>query len=167
MRLRTAQWIVVLFVVIPLLAIASPVWKRVERFDHPRDYRIPYALSRDYWLYERHLQTSDRTLSNPVYVVGDSVVWGEFVSRDGTLSHFLEQQCDVDVSFVNAGVNGMFPLALEGLVRHHGGTIHGKKVILHCNLLWMSSPEADLSSSKEQSFNHARLVPQFQPSIRG
>ena len=67
--------------------------------------------------------------------------------------------------FVNAGVNGMFPLALEGLIGHYGGALAGKKVLLQANLLWMSSPKADLSIDKEESFNHARLVPQFQPRI--
>jgi hypothetical protein len=40
-----------------------------------------------------------------------------------------------------------------------------RRVLLHCNLLWMTSREADLSSEKEQSFNHPRLVPQFSPTI--
>ena len=28
-------------------------------------------------------------------------------------------------------------------------------MILHCNVLWMSSPKADLSTTKEEQFNHA------------
>jgi len=38
-------------------------------------------------------------------------------------------------------------------------------VILHCNVLWMSSPKADLRTEKEEQFNHADLVPQFSPRI--
>jgi hypothetical protein len=62
-------------------------------------------------------------------------------------------------------VNGMFPLALEGLVKHYGDPFHGHKVILHCNLLWLSSPKADLQTHKTEQFNHSRLVPQFTPKI--
>jgi len=38
-------------------------------------------------------------------------------------------------------------------------------VILQCNVLWMTSPKADLSTDKEERFNHSRLVPQFHPRI--
>ena len=43
--------------------------------------------------------------------------------------------------------------------------VRHRKVILHCNLLWMSSPKADLHTEKEERFNHADLVPQFSPRI--
>ena len=52
-----------------------------------------------------------------VFVLGDSVVWGEYVLPDGTWSHFLDREAGVTNRFVNVGVNGLFPLALEGLVR--------------------------------------------------
>ena len=35
------------------------VWKHIERFDTGPDYRIPYALSSDYWLYQRRLEGID------------------------------------------------------------------------------------------------------------
>jgi len=165
MRLSAGQWLIVFAVMVPFVGLASPLWKSLEEFEHPLGYRIPYDLSRDYWLYERHLEQSVVEHPQPIFVVGDSVVWGEFVRRDGTLSHFLGDQTNHKEIFVNAGVNGVFPLALEGLVRAYGDSLRGQRVILHCNLLWMSSPEADLSTSKEQKFNHAQLVPQFWPSI--
>jgi hypothetical protein len=92
-------------------------------------------------------------------------VWGEYVLPEGTLSHFLSQEASDPEAFVNAGVNGMFPLAQEGLVRYYGRALHRQRTLLHCNLLWLSSPQADLQSAKEESFNHARLVPQFYPRI--
>ena len=52
-------------------------------------------------------------------------------------------------------MNGLFPLAMEGLVQYYAGSLHGRKVILHCNVLWMTSPKADLSDKKKQDFNHA------------
>jgi hypothetical protein len=54
----------------------------------------------------------------------------------------------------------VFPLAMEGLIAHYGGALRHRKVIVHYNMLWMSSPKADLSSQKEEAFNHAALVPQ-------
>jgi len=51
-------------------------------------------------------------------------------------------------------------LAIEGLVNHYAD-LHDRKVILHCNVLWMSSPKADLQDPKPQSINHSRLLPQF------
>ena len=53
------------------------------------DYRMPHDLSEDYWLYERFAGLAaqhDETL-----LIGDSVVWGEYVKRDETLSHYLNE----------------------------------------------------------------------------
>ena len=67
--------------------------------------------------------------------------------------------------FINCGINGLFPLAMEGLVEDYGSALRNRTLIVHCNLLWMTSPKADLSIDKEESFNHSRLVPQFSPRI--
>src|SRR6185436_10831769 len=122
------------------------------------DYRIPYALSKDYWLFQRRLE---QVAPTNIVVLGDSVVWGEYVLSDGTWSHFLNQESGGTNRFVNAGVNGLFPIALEGLVRWYGQSLRHRKVLLHCNVLWMTSLKADLSSDKEERFNHSALVPQF------
>ena len=98
-------------------------------------------------------------------MLGDSVVWGEYVAPDGTLSHFLNHEAQATNRFVNLGLNGLFPLAQEGLVNYYGQALRHQKVILQCNVLWMTSPKADLSSDKEEPFNHSRLVPQFSPRI--
>ncbi len=161
-RLSARQWLLVAAIVLAFVVLAPWAWKKVERFDTGPDYRIPYALSKDYWLYERRLQELPAT---GAVLLGDSVIWGEYVLPDGTLSHFLNQEAGQTNAFVNAGVNGLFPLALEGLVEHYGHALRDRKVILHCNLLWMSSPKADLQTKKEERFNHARLVPQFSPRI--
>jgi len=102
-----------------------------------------------------------------IVVLGDSVIWGEYVLPDGTWSHFLNREAGVTNRFINGGVNGLFPLALEGLVRCYGQALRHQKIILHCNLLWLTSPKADLSTDKEEPFNHAALVPQFSPQIPG
>ena len=161
-RLNARHWATVLGVILLVVTLTPLFWKRLERFDTGPDYRIPYVLSKDYWLYERRLE---RIGATNVVLLGDSVIWGEYVLADGTLSHFLNRETGATDRFVNAGVNGLFPLALEGLVRCYGGPLRHRKVMLHCNVLWMTSPKADLSTDKEEQFNHAALVPQFFPRI--
>jgi hypothetical protein len=162
MRLNARQWVLTGAIVLVIISLTPWVWKKVERFDTGPDYRIPYSLSKDYWLYERRARQLAPT---NIVVLGDSVVWGEYVLPDGTLPHFLDAEAHQPGRFVNAGVNGMFPLALEGLVRHYGDAYSGRKILLQCNLLWLSSAKADLQTEKEEQFNHSRLVPQFSPRI--
>ena len=162
MRLSARQWLAVAVIVTLVLTLTPWLWKKCERFDTGPDYRIPYALSKDYWLYKRRIE---RLAPADIVMLGDSVIWGEYVRPDGTLAHFLGKQSGQPEKFVNGGVNGLFPLAFEGLVRDYAAAVRGRKVIVHLNLLWMSSPKADLSMTKEERFNHADLVPQFSPRI--
>ena len=162
-RLNARQWALTVVIWGLVLLLTPWVWGRLERFDVGRDYRIPYQLSKDYWLYGRRLRQV--TAPDHVLVLGDSVVWGEYVAPDGTLSHFLNQEALATNRFVNLGLNGLFPLAQEGLVDYYCQTLRHQKVIVQCNVLWMTSPKADLSLDKEEPFNHSRLVPQFSPRI--
>ncbi|MBI5820053.1 MAG: SGNH/GDSL hydrolase family protein [Verrucomicrobia bacterium] len=163
MRLDARQWLIVLAVVALAVLLTPPLWGRIERFNPGPDYRIPYSLSKDYWLYGRRLhQVCD---PNRIIMLGDSVVWGEYVLPDGTLSHFLNREAGERNRFINAGLNGMFPLAMEGLLERYGRSLRQQRVILHCNVLWMTSPKTDLSADEEEPFNHSRLVPQFSPRI--
>jgi hypothetical protein len=162
-RLNARQWLVTILVLWIVALLLPPLWKRIERFDTGPDYRLPYVLSKDYWLYGRRMEQA--AVPGNVILLGDSVVWGEYVLPDGTLSHFLNQEAGVTNRFINGGLNGLFPLAQEGLVTYYSKALRHQKVILHCNVLWMSSPKADLSAEKEQHFNHSGLVPQFFPRI--
>ena len=161
-RLSVWEWLVVAGIII-VLAIALPqVWRGLESFTPSADYRIPYDFSEDYWLFKQYSRSAcdkDKTL-----VIGDSVMWGHYVDRAQTLSHFLNSQAGYE-RFVNLGLDGSHPMALFGLIQHYGKAIKGEKVILHMNLLWLSSQEADLQTEKEFHFNHPRLVPQFRPRI--
>lgn len=163
MRLDARLWMLTGLILLAVLFGIPRLWTYLERFHTGPDYRIPYSLSQDYWLYQRRLDS----LRDPskIIVLGDSVVWGEYVLPDGTLSHFLNQECKQSDRYINAGVNGLFPLALEGLVTYYSGGLRRHKVLLQCNVLWMSSPKADLQTQKEERFNHSRLVPQFSPRI--
>jgi hypothetical protein len=161
-RLTTSQWLVAIGLVLGTFAILPHAWKRIEPFEPPPDYRIPFVLSDDYWHYERWMDqlTDERRIP----LIGDSAIWGEYVTPDETLSQFMNRQLETE-QFANGGLNGTHPLALEGLVQHYCGSIRNRQVIVHCNLLWMSSAERDLQTEKELSFNHARLVPQLLRSI--
>src|SRR5262249_13387788 len=95
----------------------------------------------------------------------DSVVWGEYVTRQETLAHYLNELTGQE-SFANLGLDGAHPLALGGLVEFYAERVSGKNVVLQCNPLWMSSRRADLQDDRaEGEFNHPRLVPQFAPSV--
>ena len=117
-RLNGRQWIAVIGVVGLVVASLPSLWLSWERVPFSDRFRVPYELSKDYWLYEKYLEHMDGLDS--IFVVGDSVVWGEYVSAEGTLSAFLDELADENSTFVNAGVNGLFPLALEGLVQSYG-----------------------------------------------
>jgi lysophospholipase L1-like esterase len=162
-RLNSWQWLAAMAIV-ALAAFMTPrLWEKIERFQTGPDYRIPYELSKDFWLYGRRV----RQVADPskIVLLGDSVVWGEYVLPNGTLSHFLNQESGTSNVFVNGGLNGLFPLAQEGLVSCYSQALQRQKLIVQCNVLWLTSPKADLSSDKEDQFNHSRLVPQFFPRI--
>src|SRR5688572_18710155 len=134
-RLNWKHWLLALALITLVLWSTPRIWKKAERFETGVDYRIPYSLSRDYWLYERRLEKV--TAPDKILLLGDSVIWGEYVRPDGTLSHFLNEIAGNQERFINAGVNGLFPLALEGLANYYADSLEDQKVILHCNLLWM------------------------------
>ncbi len=164
-RLDWKCWLAAVAILVVVFVGTPRVWKKAEAFEVGADYRIPYALSKDYWLYERRIEQA--TSPTNILLIGDSVIWGEYVLPDGTLSHFLNQQAGGGERFINAGVNGLYPLAMKGLLEHYA-PLKGRKIIVHCNLLWMSSPKADLQDPKPQQINHSRLLPQFTgiPSYR-
>jgi hypothetical protein len=162
-RLNARQWAAALLIVAAVLLLTPRIWERLERFETGPDYRLPYQLSKDYWLYGRRV--SQVVNRDKVLVLGDSVIWGEYVAPDGTLPHFLNEQAGMTDQFANLGLNGLFPLAQEGLIHYYARSLRHEKILLQFNPLWLTSPKADLSSEREQPFNHSGLVPQFTPRI--
>jgi hypothetical protein len=162
-RLNARQWLAAFLIVATVLLLTPWVWGHLERFETGPDYRLPYQLSKDYWLYGRRV--NQVVNKDKVLLLGDSVIWGEYVAPDGTLSHFLNERVGVTNRFVNLGLNGLFPLAQEGLINYYGRSLRHEKILVQFNLLWLTSPKADLSSEKEAPFNHSSLVPQFTPRI--
>jgi len=161
-RLTGRQWLGLGLFGFLLIVVAPSLWHHAEKFALEPDYRIPHDLSNDYWLYERFAGLAaghDDTL-----LIGDSVVWGEYVTRQETLSHYLNELAGQE-RFANLGMDGAHPLALGGLVEFYAGGVSDKSILLQCNPLWMSSRRADLQDDKATEFNHPRLVPQFAPSV--
>ena len=157
------DWIIAGAIIAAVLVLGPMNWRRVEPLPAAAsDYRIPYERSDDYWLFEQLARQEARR--GNVLVIGDSAVWGHYVPADATLSAQLNSQTGAD-RFANLGVDGIHPAALAGLIQYYGSPIAAGRVVLHCNLLWMSSPRHDLTGHKEFAFNHPRLVPQLYPWI--
>lgn len=161
-RLSGGQWLIVAAALLALVALGPLVWNRIDGFNPGGDYRVPYELSNDYWLYHRHCHRACD--QEKIMVVGDSVIWGHYVEPDQTLSHCLNELCGSE-RFANLGADGTHPAALQGLLRHYATDIRGKAVLIQLNPLWMSSSKHDLQTTKEFRFNHPELVPQFSPKI--
>ncbi len=161
-RLSVREWAAVGLCILVFVLAAPRLWERYETFQPDLDYRMPYDLSSDYWLYDRYTHVAAQTYES--IVIGDSVVWGQYVTRAQTLTHDLNELAGRP-RFANLGLDGAHPIALAGLIEHHASGIRSKPVLLQFNPLWLSSPRHDLSSNEESQFNHPRLVPQFVPWI--
>jgi hypothetical protein len=162
MRMSPRQ-IVAAATIFGLIAWWLPRWAaQREPVSLRAGYRVPYDLSEDYWHTARVLRQTRS--AGRVPVLGDSVIWGEYVLPGQSLSDALNQRGSQD-RFANLGLNGLHPLAMEGLVAYGAAELSQRSVLVHVNLLWMSSPERDLQSAGVQGFNHPLLVPQLAPRI--
>lgn len=162
MQLTGQEWVIVAVFTLAVCYAAPAWWERAEPLAAEPDYRMPYVLSNDYWLYSRYAaQAAGR---HEVLLAGDSVVWGQYVKREETLSHHLNELAGQE-RCANLGLDGAHPAALAGLLEYYGRAIRGKKVVLVCNPLWLSSSKHDLQDEQEFRFNHPQLVPQFSPLI--
>ena len=161
-RLSGREWLILAALALALFLLAPALWPRFEPLASEPDYRVPYDLSNDYWLYSRYVTLA--ASRHELLAVGDSVVWGQYVRRDQTLSHYLNELSSRE-RCANLGLDGAHPAALAGLLEHYGGGIRSKKVVLVFNPLWLSSSKHDLQGKEEFRFNHPQLVPQFSPRI--
>ncbi len=146
-----------------LFGTAAPrLWDHFEALPDGPDERIAFDVSGDYRLYGR--LAARAVARGRVLVIGDSMVWGQYVPRERTLCHFLNVQAG-EARFENLGLDGLHPAAMEGLLRYHARGVAGARVLLHCNPLWLSSPKQDLTAAEPVHFNHPELVPQFFPRV--
>jgi hypothetical protein len=146
-----------------IVLFAPPLWERGENFDPGPDFRMPDDLKTDYWLFDRWTRVAGTRAD--LLVLGDSVVWGLYVPPEETLSHHLNAASGT-TRCANLGVNGMHPVALAGLLEYYASGVTGKKVLLQCNPLWVTSVEQDLQDKdRPREIYHPQLIPQFFPSI--
>lgn len=157
-RLTPRQWWLATAAIAVIFWFVPRVWEKLEPLELGADYRVPYRLGYDYWSFERTCRQVCR--SDATVLIGDSVVWGHYVGTQATLSHYLSAAIGAH-EFANLGVDGIHPVALHGLVQDYAQAIRNKRVIVNCNLLWISSPRYDLSSDKEAQLSHPALLPQF------
>lgn len=156
------DWLIAGALIVAALLLLPMSWPHLEPLPKAGLARIPYELSGDYWLFDQF--SRQQAARGKVLLLGDSAVWGHYVPADEALSSQLNRQLGAS-RFANLGVDGLHPAALAGLIEHYGAGITGRDVILHCNLLWLSSPRHDLRERKAFAFNHPRLVPQLSPWI--
>ena len=153
------QWLVVLILVVLCMLLIPVVWERVEKFESTPDYRVPFALGYDYWMYDRLCRSyKDKDV---IPLIGDSVVWGHYVTSEQALSQHLNRLSDDSNTYVNAAIDGSHQVALAGLIKYYGKSLKDKKVILHCNPLWLTNKKRDLRTKKRFQMNHPDLIPQF------
>lgn len=144
-------------VVVACTALACCVaWSASRPAQRCENYRIPAGMADDYWLLSRLARADGRAIA----VLGDSVMWGYYVPADRTLPAALGRHL-APARFVNISADGLHPAAMNGFVRCFGRGLAGRRVLVHMNPLWMSSPRHDLSSRELPPVNHPRLLPQF------
>src|SRR5438128_9583980 len=73
------QWLGVVLFVVGVAIVLPRLWTHIEELTLTPDYRMPRELSDDYWFYERYVGLAADEYDT--LVLGDSVVWGEFVNR--------------------------------------------------------------------------------------
>jgi len=159
LKLSLRDWLFTALLVTALIAVMPriPFRPRVPVVD--RDYRMPYALSTRYDLYRRFTTLSAAQFAT--ILLGDSVVWGQFANRDQTLAHHLNELTK-QPRFVNAGLDGMHPIALAQLIEHHAPAIQRKDVIVQLDLLWMMVEDVpNPKTAQEALMNRPGLVPRL------
>ena len=83
-RLGGREWAVVVVFAAALYFLAPAAWRRMEPLDLKQDYRLPYELNSDYWLWSRLAEQQAAT--HDTILLGDSVVWGVYVKPGETRS---------------------------------------------------------------------------------
>ena len=108
-RLSWKNWLAVIVILTAVICLIPHIWRGLEEFSPSTDYRLPYSLSNDYWVFTRW--SKHACSEYPALIIGDSVVWGQYVGMDQTLSHYLNERMGENV-FANMGVDGTHPAAI-------------------------------------------------------
>jgi len=78
-----------LVILLLILSMLPVFWKVLEKFDPSDDYRIPYELNSDYWMFSRWCRYASSNY--PILMIGDSVIWGQYVKMQETLPYYLNK----------------------------------------------------------------------------
>ena len=159
--LSGSQWRAVFGIVFVLSAIIYVGWFKWERFPYAPNYRPDCWAERlsDYWSHYRWSKVARE--HHKVFLLGDSVIWGQEVDNDQTISACLNHQYGDDI-FANLGVDGLYQAGLRGLIKYYSGTY--ENVIIQFSPYWLFDINRDLRGNIKR-FRHPRLVPQFKPGI--
>jgi hypothetical protein len=157
------KYIAISFLLLLTTALSVPyIFPLTDTASFTGNYRIPYSMGENYFLYNRYSKEIAKEKTIPV--IGDSVIWGHYTDKDNTLSANLNR-LNAKIKFSNMGMDGIHPAAMSGLMDIYTAKFRNRKIIVGINLLWMSSPRHDLSGPVNNEINHKPLLPQFHPEI--
>jgi len=153
----------ILITVIIVVVLALGYISTITSYNNfTENYRIPHSLNEDYYLYKKYSKYA--ASNNLIQVIGDSVIWGHYVSEDNTLTAYMNR-FSKDKKFANMGLEGSYPIVMNGLIENYSSELRNRKIIVGFNLLWISSLKHDLSGEPESNINHKKLLPQVYPKI--
>lgn len=161
--MKKFNFLIITFTILAAAAAALPrIFPMACVSDFSGDYRIPYSMGYDYFLYARYAEQV--SLMDVIPVIGDSVIWGHYTDSINTLSAHLNRIYK-QKKFMNMGLDGIHPAVMKGLVEMNAPYFRNRKIIAGINLLWMSSPRHDLTGPVNREINHKLLLPQFETVI--
>lgn len=164
MILTTREWLAVAAATVLAACAVYFGWGHWERFKPGPDHRETCwaELQSDYWAYMRWSRYARD--HHDILLLGDSVVWGQEVRNDETISHYMNTYLG-DEPVANLGNDGLFMAGIDGFIHYYGDFMGDANVIVQCNPLWMDTPQRDLHGEKKAQYHHPRLIPQFDPRI--
>lgn len=162
MILSLKEWVVTLVLVVLISGIIYYGWSSWEIFNPGPDYRETCWAEKmtDYWAHSRWSRYAAQS-NYKVFLIGDSVIWGQEVNNDQTISHFLNEHYGEEI-FANLGMDALFPTAFPGLIKFYGKSY--SNVIIQFNPHWFEDVNIDLQGNRKR-FYHPRLVTQFDSRI--
>lgn len=164
MILSLREWIAAIVVTSVIIATIYYGWSSWERFTPGPDHRETCwaELQSDYWAYMRWCRYARGHYD--IMLLGDSVIWGQEVPSNETISHYMNQYLGKDM-VANLGNDGLFMAGIRGVVKYYGDYLGDTNIIVEFNPLWMTNPTRDLHGPKKSQYHHPRLIPQFDSRI--
>ncbi|HNX23189.1 MAG TPA: hypothetical protein PKG60_04025 [Spirochaetota bacterium] len=161
--MKKLKYIIISISIFLISAAAIPcILPLTDRTLFTGNYRIPFSLGEDYFLYSRY--SKQVASGNTIPVIGDSVIWGHYTDNENTIPARLNR-LNTKTAFTNMGLDGIHPAAMNGLMNIYTADFKNRKIIAGVNLLWMSSPRHDLTGPVNSEINHKTLLPQIYPEI--